>query len=81
MDNLNYEVVEAGVIEMDISAKRPIKSQTNREWIVSKDSSTPKDKAIAGLVSSIQAINLKDACIWLWVGLERMRYDHFWCMT
>jgi putative DNA primase/helicase len=71
MDNLNYEVVEAGVIEMDIPARSQSKSKTNREWIVSKDSSTPKDKAIAGLISSIQAINLKDACMALgWAGKD-----------
>jgi putative DNA primase/helicase len=71
MDNLNYEVVEAGVIEMDIPAKSPIKSQTNREWIVSKDLATPKDKAISSLISCIQTINLKDACIALgWAGKD-----------
>lgn len=53
------------------SVKNQTKNKTNREWIVSKDSATAKDKAISSLISCVQAINLKDACIALgWVGKD-----------
>jgi putative DNA primase/helicase len=51
-----------------INEAAPPESEENRNW---KGLSTPKGKAIHSLISCVQAINLKDACIALgWAGKD-----------
>lgn len=56
------------VIVSMINEAKSTGSEANRNW---KESSTPKDKAIHSLISCVQAINLKDACVALgWAGKD-----------